>query len=66
MSQLTVDMPVKDLAIWLGKYAGVTLTCAAKIEEYAACALAKTAHSSTSQLGKHIHETARTKDRLDR
>ena len=48
MSQLTADMPLKDLAIWLGKYAGVTLTHTAKIEEYAMCALAKTAHSSTS------------------
>ena len=37
----------------------------AKIKEYAACALAKTAHSSTSQLGKHLHETARTKDHLN-
>ena len=48
MSQFTADMPLKDLAIWLGKYAGVTLTCVAKVEEYAACALAKTAHSSAS------------------
>ena len=65
MSQLTADMPLKDLAIWLGKYAGVTLTCTAKIEEYAARALAKMAHSSTSQLGKCSHETARTKDCLN-
>ena len=48
MSQLTVDMSLKDLTIWLGKYVGVTLTPTAKIEEYAAHALAKTAHSSTS------------------
>ena len=48
MSLLTADMPLKDLAIWLGKYVGVTLTRAAKIEEYAVHALAKTAHSSTS------------------
>ena len=48
MSQLTADMPLKDLAIWLGKYAGVTLTCVAKIEEYAVHALAKMAHSSAS------------------
>ena len=48
VSQLKVDMPLKDLAIWLGKYARVTLTHAAKIEEYTACALAKTAYSSTS------------------
>ena len=59
-------MSLKDLAIWLGKYAGVNLTHAARIEEYAVRALAKMAHSSTSQLGKRLHETAWTKDRLDR
>ena len=47
-SQPSVDMLLKDLAIWLGKQAGVTLTHTAKVEEYAACALAKMAHSSTS------------------
>ena len=56
----------EDLAIWLGKYAGVTLTHVAKVEEYAAHALAKTAHSSASWLGKHLHEMAQTKDRLNR
>ena len=65
VSILKVDMSLKDLAIWLGKYVGVNLTHAAKIEEYTACALAKTVHSSTSQLGKCLHEMARTKDRLD-
>ena len=65
VSQLTVDMPLKDLAIWLGKYAGVPLTHVAKVEEYAACALAKTAHSSASQLGKCLHEMAWTKDILN-
>ena len=65
-SQPSVDIPLKDLAIWLGKQAGVTLTHAAKLEEYAVRALAKTAHSSTSQLGKHLHEMAQTKDGLDR
>ena len=34
-SQPSADMPLKDLAIWLGKQAGVTLTHAAKVEEYA-------------------------------
>ena len=47
-SQPSADMPLKDLAIWLGKQAGLTLTCVAKVEEYAACSLAKTALSSTS------------------
>ena len=65
VSQLKVDMPLKDLAIWLGKYVGVTLTHAAKIEEYAVCALATMAHSSASQLGKCLHEMAWTKDHLD-
>ena len=66
MSLIKADMPLKDLATWLGQYAGVTLTRTAKIEEYAACALAKTAHSSTSRLGKCLHKMARTKDCLNR
>ena len=66
MSLLKVEMSLRDLAIWLGKYAGVNLTRAAKIEEYAVRALAKMAHSSASQLGKRLHETAWTKDRLNR
>ena len=64
-TQLTADMLLKDLAIWLGKQVGVTLTHTAKVEEYAACALAKTAHSSTSRLGKCLQEMAWTKDCLD-
>ena len=48
MSLLKVDMPLKDLATWLGQYAVVTLTRAAKIEEYMVRALAKMAHSSAS------------------
>ena len=47
-SQLSADMLLKDLAIWVGKQVGVTLTHAAKLEEYAVHALAKTAHSSAS------------------
>ena len=65
MSLLKADMLLKDLATWLGQYAGVTLTHAAKIEEYAAHALAKMAHSSASRLGKHLHEMTWTKDCLD-
>ena len=65
MSLLKVEMSLRDLAIWLGKYVGVNLTHAARIEEYAVRALAKMAHSSTSQLGKHLHETAWTKDCLN-
>ena len=66
MSLLKAEMSLRDLAMWLGKYVGVTLTHTARIEEYAVRALAKMAHSSASQLGKHLHETAQTKDRLDR
>ena len=58
-------MSLKDLAIWLGKYVGVNLTHAAKIEEYVVHALAKMAHSSTSLLGKCLHEMAQTKDHLN-
>ena len=66
MSLLKVEMSLKDLAIWLGKYAGVNLTHATKIEEYVVHALAKMAHSSASRLGKCLHEMAQTKDCLDR
>ena len=48
MSQLTADMLLKDLAIWLSKYVEVTLTHGAKIEEHTVHALAKMAHSSAS------------------
>ena len=65
MSLLKAEMSLRDLAMWLGKYAGITLTRAARIEEYAVHALAKTAHSSASRLGKSLHETAWTKDRLN-
>ena len=64
-SQPSAEILMKDLAIWLGKQAGVTLTCAAKLEEYGAHALAKTAHCSAFWLGKCLHEMARTKDHLD-
>ena len=47
-SQPSADTLLKDPAIWLGKQVGVILTCMAKLEEYGAHALAKTAHSSTS------------------
>ena len=48
MSLLKANMLLKDLATWLGQYVGVMLTHATKIEEYAARALAKMAHSSAS------------------
>ena len=48
VSLLKAEMLLRDLAMWLGKYAGVTLTRTARIEEYAVHALAKTAHSSAS------------------
>ena len=65
MSLLKAEMSLKDLAIWLGKYTGVNLTHAAKIEEYAVHALAKMAHSSASLLGKCLHKMGQTKDCLD-
>ena len=64
-SQHSSEILMKDLAIWLGKQVGVTLTNAARLEEYAACALAKMAHSSASWLGKHLHNMARSKDCLN-
>ena len=65
MSLLKAGMSLRDLAIWLGKYVGVTLTHAARIEECTVRALAKMAHSSTSRLGKRLHKTAWTKDHLN-
>ena len=47
-SQPSLEIPMKDLAIWLGEQAGVTLTHIARLEEYTVCAVAKMAHSSTS------------------
>ena len=66
MLLLKAEMSLRDLAMWLGKYVGVNLTRAARIEVYMTRALAKTAHSSTSRLGKCLHEMAWTKDHLDR
>ena len=66
VSLLKAEMLLRDLAIWLGKYVEVNLTHAARIEEYAARALAKMAHSSASRLGNCLHEMARTKDHLNR
>ena len=40
VSLLKAEMSLRDLAIWLGKYAGVNLTRAARIEMYMVCALA--------------------------
>ena len=48
VSLLKAEMSLRDLAMWLGKYVGVTLTRTARIEEYAVHALAKMAHSSAS------------------
>ena len=48
VSLLKAEMLLRDLAMWLGKYAGVTLTHTARIEQYAVHALAKKAHSSAS------------------
>ena len=45
-SQPPLEIPMKDLAIWLGKYAGVTYTHVACLEEYTTCALTKMAHSN--------------------
>ena len=43
VSLLKMEMSLRDLAMWLGKYAGVSLTHAARIEEYTVHALAKMA-----------------------
>ena len=63
-SQPLSEILMKDLAIWLSKYAGVTYTCAACLEEYATCMLTKMAHSNASWLRKWLLETAKSKDIL--
>ena len=55
---------MKDLAIWPGKYVGMTYTHTACLEEYIMCVLTKLAHSNASQLGKQLHEMAKLKDYL--
>ena len=64
-SQPPLEILMKDPAIWLGKQVGVTYTCVAQLEEYTMHALVKMAHSNTSQLGKHLHEMAKSKDCLN-
>ena len=47
-SQPPLEIPMKDLAIWLGKQVGVTYTHTAQLEEYTMCALAKMVYSNAS------------------
>ena len=61
-TQPPLEIPMKDPAIWLGKYAGLSYTCTACLEGYTKCALAKMAHSDASHLGKHLHKMAKTRD----
>ena len=56
---------MKNLAIWLGKYTGMTYIHTAHLEVYAMHALTKTAHSNASHIRKHLHETAKSRDHLD-
>ena len=46
------EILMKDLAIWLGKYAGMSYIHAVHVEGYAKYALVKTADSNMSQIGK--------------
>ena len=56
---------MKDLAIWLGKYMGMTYICAPHLEGYAKHALTKMAYSNASHIRKHLHEMAQSKDHLN-
>ena len=58
------EIPMKNLARWLGKYAGMSYIHAVQLEGYAKHAPAKMAHSDASQIRKHLHEMAKTKDHL--
>ena len=63
-TQSPSEILMKDLAIWLGKYARLSYTHAACLEGYAKHVLANMAHSDDSHLGKHLHEMAKTRDCL--
>ena len=63
-TQPPLEIPMKDLALWLGKYVGMSYICTTCLEGYTMCTLTKMAHSDASCLGKHLHEKAKTKDHL--
>ena len=56
---------MKDLAIWLGKYVGMTYICTAHLEGYAKHPLTKTEYNNAAHIGKHLHEMAKSKDHLN-
>ena len=55
---------MKDPSRWLGKYARMSYICIVHVEGYAKCTLTKTENSDVSQIRKHLHEMAKTKDHL--
>ena len=64
-TQLPLEIPMKDLAIWLGKYAGMTYIHMTCLEGYAMCTLSKTVHTNAAHIDKHLHEMAKSKDHLN-
>ena len=64
-TQSPSEILMKDLAIWLGKYAGMTYIHATCLEGYATHALSKTVHSNTACIGKCLHGMAKSKDCLN-
>ena len=64
-TQPPLEIPMKDLAIWLGKYVRMMYICMTCLEGYATCSLSKTAHSNAAHIGKHLHKMAKSKDHLN-
>ena len=61
-----LDIPMGELALWLGKYTGITHDRTLWVEAYTTCALSKAPHSNAARLGKYHQETAMVKDHLTR
>ena len=59
-----VDISIEEIAIRLGKYAGITPDHALWVETYATCALSKALHSDAAQLKMCCQEMAMVKDHL--
>ena len=62
--QTPLEVPIKYLVIWLGKYVGMSYIHTVHLEGYTTHALAKIANSNVSQMEKWLHEKAKTKDHL--
>ena len=58
-NQPPLEIPMKDLASWLGKYMGMTYIHEAHLEGYAKCALTKVAYNNAAHIGEHHDQVQR-------